>query len=269
MNDMKSTENNNTSTTETPNENKPKNNKGLIIGLVALLLVAVIGGVAYFMTQGKKEEPKTEYQEIQQIAYENEQTQVEIPIDFAEIQKKNSDIYAWIKIDNTVIDYPILQSVNDPEDYYLDHTVERAAGLPGAIYTRMTDAKDFSNGNTIIYGHNMKDGTMFKSLHEYEKKEYFDAHPYITIYTPTQALKYEVFAAVTYSDVLLTYAYDFSTEQGILNFVQSLKDGRNMSDQIKEGVEITGQDKLVTLSTCIANQPNNRYLVVGVLRNEG
>lgn len=250
--------------------NPKKNNKGIIIGIICLLIVGGVGAF-FFMNNGK--EPDNEYEEIKEIAYteaapEEEPEQVVIPIDFEELKKKNPDIYAWIKIDDTVVDYPIVQSVNDPEDYYLDHTVERKAGLPGAIYTRMTAAKDFSNGNTLIYGHNMKDGTMFKELHKYEDKEYFDSHPYITIYTETQALKYEVFAAVTYSDVLIPRKYNFTTEKGLMDFVDSLKEGRNMSDQFKEGVDIKAGDKLVTLSTCIANQPNNRYIVVGVLRNE-
>lgn len=254
------------------NENK-NSKKGIIIGVVCLVVIAAIGGVIGF-TKGKKDKT-SEPVDLKEIAYSTQapvqgelQEQTDIPINFEEIKKRNSDIYAWIKIDDTVIDYPILQSTSDPEDYYLDHTVDRANVLPGAIYTRMTSPKDFSGGNTIVYGHNMKDGTMFKGLHKYEDRSYFDSHPYIMVYTPDKSLKYEVFAAVTYDDVVIDKAFDCSTEAGLTDFIKSLKDRRNMTDQFKDEVEIKEGDKLITLSTCIANQPNNRYIVVAVLRNE-
>lgn len=235
--------------------------KGLIIGLCCMLAIAG--------TACKKED---EYAQFQEIAYSTEQQQVEqtveIPINFTELQNRNKDIYAWIKIDDTVIDYPIVQSTDDPEDYYLDHTVERKSGLPGAIYTRMTDAKDFSNVLTTIYGHNMKDGSMFKGLHKFEDEEYFNSHRNITIYTPTQALTYEIIAAVKYNDDLISGQFDFNTQDGYNKFIEELKNSRNMSDQFKDDAVINPGEKLVVLSTCIANQPNNRYIVVGVLRDE-
>ena len=250
-----------------------KNSKIFIIGILSLVIIACVGAIIFYYYRNNK--ASSQYQSIQEIAYssqgnnDNQQPQQEnIPINFEALKVKNPDIYSWIRIPDTAVDYPILQSTSDPEDFYLNHTVDRTSGLPGAIYTRMNNAKDFSDTNTVIYGHNMKDGSMFKGLHKYEDKSYFDGHPYVYIYTPDKSYKYEIFAAVTYSDVLLSSAFDFSTERGLLDFVESLKNTRNMTDQIKESVEIKEGDKLITLSTCIAGKPNNRYIVVAVLRNE-
>lgn len=252
------------------NKKASNNSKKLLIIILSIVAVVAIGiVVVYYYKQSKgRDDYNSLRDEVTVKTDAQEQSKTVIPIDFKKLQEKNSDIYAWIEIPDTKVDYPILQSTTDPEDYYLDHTVERTSGLPGSIYTRMTDPKDFSGVNTVIYGHNMKDGSMFKGLHKYEDKSYFDSHPYVTIYTPEKKLTYEIFAAVTYNDNLISLSFDFTQPKGLTDYVESLKNTRNMTDQYKDGVEIKEGDKLITLSTCIAEKPNNRYLVVAVLRNE-
>ena len=263
-------------------KNISRSKKRIIIAVLSIILLVCIAViVTYYYKQYKA---RQEYDSLKETTVsqeeeskgsiekppikENEEKNVEIPVDFEELWKTNPDIYAWIEIPDTEINYPILQSVNDPEDYYLDHTVDRISGLPGSIYTRMDNAKDFSDTNTVIYGHNMKNGTMFKGLHKYEDAEYWTEHPYVYIYTPEHILTYEIFAAVTYSDELILSKYDFTTDQGLLDFVDSLKESRGMTDHWKDDVEILPQDKLITMSTCIANRPTNRFIVVAVLRSE-
>ena len=96
---------------------------------------------------------------------------VEIPIDFSGLKNQNEDIYAWIRIPGTVIDYPILQHPED-DTYYLNRTAERKKGLPGSIYTENLNKTDFSDRNTLIYGHNMKNGSMFGDLSLYMDSNY-------------------------------------------------------------------------------------------------
>lgn len=112
-----------------------------------------------------KEEPKQEPEQEQEVEAEPEP--VDIPIDFAELRKMNPEIYAWIRIPGTEVDYPIVQRPED-DAYYLDHTIEGEAGLPGSIYTESLNKQDFTDKNTVIYGHNMKDNTMFGSLKDYK-----------------------------------------------------------------------------------------------------
>jgi sortase B len=193
------------------------------------------------------------------------------PIDFAALQAKNSDIYAWITIPGTTIDNPVLQNA-DYTDYYLDYTVEKVKGLPGAIYTRNDTPQDFSASCTVMYGHNMEDDkTMFSSLHRFANAEFFmdEANRTVQIYTPTSALEYRVFAAVRFRDVLLPAAFNFDAENGagVLAFVDELKTSSGFFD---DGVTIDADSKLLVMSTCLyrsANAADQRFLVVAVLEN--
>ena len=100
------------------------------------------------------------------------------PIDFATLQERNADVYAWIKIPDTKVDYPILQSGDKPENFYLNHNIDGEYEFAGCIYTQKLNKKDFTDPNTVIYGHNMKNGTMFKALHQFRNKDFFEANKY-------------------------------------------------------------------------------------------
>ena len=212
----------------------------------------------------KKEETKQEEQTTDEPA-EEEKT-VEIPIDFSSLKEKNSEVYAWIRIPDTQVDYPILQRASD-DLYYLDHTIDGAEGLPGSIYTQSLNAQDFSDKNTVIYGHNMRDETMFGGLKSYMDESYMKAHSQILIYTPEHILTYQVFAAVTYDNRHILNSFDFESEEGFQEYLDSLKEVRNMSSYIDSDVEVTTEDKIITLSTCNGNS-DQRFLVEAVLVNE-
>jgi hypothetical protein len=137
----------------------------------------------------------------------------EIPIDFAAAQQQNPDIYAWLRIPGTAVDYPILRRADD-DNYYLDHNLDGSAGYPGCLYTQSCDAADFSDFNTVVYGHNMKNGTMFGGLKQYRDGDYLAAHRQIIVYTPTEKRVYTIFAAVVYSDAYLPARYDDTLRPG-------------------------------------------------------
>lgn len=189
-------------------------------------------------------------------------------VDFESLQETASpDIYAWIYIPDSMIDYPVLQHPTD-NIYYLEHNMDGSKGYPGCIYTEDYNAKDFSDPHTVLYGHNMKNGTMFAGLHKYEDSKYFEEHPYIYIYTPEGLLVYEIFAAYEYSNLHLLLNYDFTNEVIYQGYLNDIKEVRSMNCNIKEDVEVTVDNRILTLSTCIADKPDNRYLVQGVLLNE-
>lgn len=191
----------------------------------------------------------------------------EIPIDFEALRAVNPEIYAWIRIEGTNVDYPIVQSATD-DTYYLNHTIEGKEGYPGSIYSESWNSQEFSDFNTILYGHNMKDGSMFQNLHNYEDISYMTEHPEVIIYTPDHVYRYEIFAAVNYSDVHLSNAFDYSTAEGRQAFLDSVVSSRSMSDTVRTDVSVTPGDKVLTLSTCIGSQPDRRLLVEAVLKNE-
>jgi len=189
-------------------------------------------------------------------------------VDFKTLTRDvNEDIYAWVSIPDTEIDYPILQHATD-NTHYLNYNIDGSKGYPGCIYTENYNSKDFTDPNTVLYGHNMKNGTMFAGLHEYKDINYFAEHPYIYIYTPEHKLTYEIFAAYEYSNIHLLLNYDFNNVGVYQQYINEIQTLRSMTYIYKEDFEWTTEDKIITLSTCIADKPSNRYLVQGVLINE-
>lgn len=192
---------------------------------------------------------------------------IEIPrknLDWNALQEENPDIYGWIYIPGTKVDYPLLQHPTD-DAYYLGHNLDGSEGYPGCIYTESRNRKDFTDPNTILYGHNMKDGSMFGSLHNFEEAAFFEEHRYAFLYTEEQTFVYELFAAYEFSDDHLLYAYDVTTETGYQEYLDTVFAVRDMGAHFREGTEVTTEDKILTMSTCISTKPENRYLVQGVL----
>lgn len=193
----------------------------------------------------------------------------ETTIDFDTLQAKNPDIYAWITVPGTDIDYPVLQKTDaqDPYDnYYLNHTVDLTEGLPGAIYSQGVNHKDFRDSVTVLYGHNMKNGGMFTSLHQFEDKAFFEENSQVNIYTPEGTFTYEIFAAAEFSDALIPYEYDFSNLSEVQRY---LDDVGGCKGNFRETTEVSKEDNILTLSTCYSGREEHRLLVEAVLVEEG
>ena len=189
---------------------------------------------------------------------------IENTVDFTALKEQNRDVYAWIFIPGTKVDYPVLQHPVQDE-YYLNHTIDHVSGLPGSIYSEPIHPKDFSAHQTILYGHNMKNDTMFGSLHDYENSAFFEEQPYVYIHLPDRTLLYQIFAAVQFSDAYLPGFYDFEEEEAFVSFIEDL---RNSPGLIRENMEVPFGSRLLTLSTCIGDAPKNRFLVVALLAGE-
>ena len=194
----------------------------------------------------------------------NAEELIQIPVDFEALYEVNEDIYAWIDIEDTNVHYPILQHAKD-DSYYLEHTVDRVAGLPGSIYTEKVNAKDFSDYITLVYGHDMRDGSMFKHLHKFSDEEFFKEHDVITIYTENKIYQYRVYAAVAYDNRHIMYSFDKDDPADRESFIQSLHDMKNSRNQYRDGMEVDENSKLLVLSTCITGQPDKRWIVVSSL----
>lgn len=258
------------------NIKKTSNKKANIFIAICLIIVIVciIYIVIYFVGQ-KRESDK--YDKIsseahvvvqtQQVETDNTESSMQIPIDFTTLKQQNPDIYAWINIPGIDVDYPILQSSTD-DAYYLNHTVDGTAGLPGSIYTENANLQDFTDFNTVIYGHHMKNGTMFGSLNKFRDEQFMKDNSTVYIYTPNSILTYEIFAAVTYSDDHILNTFDFSQENDRQKYLDSIYSIRDMNSPVRDDVTVDTNSKIITLSTCIGGQPDNRLLVEAVLVNE-
>lgn len=193
---------------------------------------------------------------------------IEIPekeVNFEELQEQvNPDIYAWLYIPDSTIDFPVLQHAED-NSYYLNYNIDGSKGRPGCIYTENTNAKDFTDHNTVIYGHNMRNGTMFAGLHKFEDADYFAENPYIYIYTPDEVFVYRIFGAYEFSNIHLLAGYETETEEGFGEYLEEVKAVRSMNSNFNPDVEVTEKDRILTLSTCVSGKADKRWLVQGVL----
>ncbi len=249
----------------TAQEEKRKKKKGLLIFLIILLFLISAAGVVYLVwVYYNNYMAVNTYEQIAQSYVEEvkEPELAENPVDFASLQKINPDVYAWIKVPNTKIDYPILQ--NAETDYYLRRSIYKKYLFAGSIYTNAVNKKDFSDPITVIYGHNMRNDTMFCMLHEFESKAFFDQNEFFYIYLPGRKLTYRIVSALKYDNRRITYAYDFNKKEDVEEFQYSITTPKYDLFNARD-VALTTEDKIVTLSTCVANTPPYRYLVNGVL----
>ena len=185
-------------------------------------------------------------------------------INWEELRNENEHIYAWIYIPGTNVDYPIVQHP-DEKSYYLDHNYDHSEGYPGCIYVQNVNSKDWSDPNTVIYGHNMRDGSMFHTLHNFEDGAFFDENQFVFIYTPEGNKVYEIFASYPFSDDDLMVCYDYSTPELIQAYFDEIWTHRDMTAHFRDSVTLNAKNKIITMSTCIGGQPEMRYLVQAVL----
>lgn len=254
---------------------RKKPNIVFIICLI-VLVAAVAAAAGYKMSQKQRGQV---YEDLSEIAVNDTlpdteegseaENAPEIPVDFVSLQAENPDIYAWITIPDTNVNYPVLHSTEGDEDYYLDHTVDGAEGLPGSIYTQYSYNKDLETDKvTVIYGHNMRDESMFGCLKHYQDETYRSEHSTVMIYTPEHIYTYRVVYAVTYDDrhILGTY-YNCEDSADYENFLESLQTERKLPSWLEEPFEVTAEDRMIVLSTCNGNS-SQRYLIGAVLTDE-
>lgn len=261
-----------------------KQRKKLMYIIITIVAVCVaIGAIIYMISYKsslKNQEDAyeslrpTEVVEIEmetQAETENEteeQIVCEAVYDFEELRKTNEDIYAWITIPGTKVDYPVLQSEED--NYYLDKNLDHSTGYPGCIYTNKCNLKSFNDMHTILYGHNMKNDSMFGSLHDYESQENFDTNRIIYVYTEQKRMTYEIYGAVKFTDVYIPAVYGVNSKAGNGQFLQDLQVNAEQYASVSNiaEMEVSAEDKLITLSTCISGEDTKRYIIVGVLVEE-
>ena len=244
-----------------------------VIIISALVCLAACGYLvfrSFQMRQGAEE-----YSELQNSFYKQTDATVsadeaedgllpesELPVDFVSLMDVNPDLYAWITIPETKVNYPVLQS-KENDNFYLDHNVYKNYSFPGAIYSQECNKRDWSDRVTVLYGHNMLDGTMFATLHKFEDKSFFDENPYFYIYTADRKLTYEIVTAFLYDDKHIMNAYDFTKDNVFQDWLDQAKNPRSLGANVRDSVPLNLNSKLVVLSTC-PNYDVGRYLVQGV-----
>ena len=250
--------------------------KILYMFLVVMCLVC-IGAMLIYLKRDHKEELVAEQQQekleeqyvVEDVVKEQTVTDVaELPIDFEGLQKINPEIYAWLEVPGTNINYPVLQHEGEDQGFYLTRDIYGEYNQSGSIYTEDYNNKDFQDYHTVLYGHNMKNGSMFHNVRYFAEREFFDEHQELFIYLPGKILRYEIITCYEYDDRHLLSLFDYDDKEGFAEYLEEIMNPRSMYTLVRENQNVTVEDKLVTLSTCIANKPNNRRLLQAVLREE-
>lgn len=241
---------------------KPKINYIQLIFII--ILIASICGVVYYLCITNKEKQK--YKNLQEnIATENSANEkLDRIAKVEELQNENSDIIAWLEIEGTNINYPILHTTNN--DFYLDHNYKKEEALTGSLF--LDKSFDINNGssNYWIDGHRNKQGMMFENLLKYAKEDFYKEHTKIRFTTSKEDSQYEIMA-VFYSRVY------YADEQNVFRYYYfvNAKDENEYNNYVKQskeasiyntGVTATYGEQLLTLSTCEYSQEDGRFVVV-------
>lgn len=246
--------------------------KVITVLLVCILAaVACISGYKIFQISSEYHMGKSSYEELKQYVIEpstdNESGKAEQPdttpiqpvIDFEALSAVNSDVIAWIRLDDSVIDYPVVQ--HDDNDYYLNHLFGNQYNSSGAIFLDYRNHTDFSDKNSVIYGHHMKNGSMFSDITKYKNQSFYDEHPAFALYTPTANYEIEIFAGYVadVQDSAWNIAFDDA------DFSEWV-DERIQKSAFHSNVKPSADDKIVTLSTCSYEFENAKFVLFGVIR---
>jgi len=261
-------------------------NEKLTMAIIVLLAAAVIAVAIYVivgrvtaLSRGKSKyeninaEAVTEDYQYNNTVAEEENEEVENPdprakwledndgkiayhknVDANKLIEINDNYIGWIYGCGGDVDYPICQS--DDEQYYLKHGFDNSRNIYGSLFTEALD-----NGllytDAVVYGHHMKDGAMFQKLCEYKEESYFKEHPYFYVYTNRGDAQFEVFSAYYIDAGVLDEIQERDADMERGEYIQSLKD-RSLYDT---SVEVSGEDKILTLVTCEYTTPNGRMIL--------
>lgn len=189
-----------------------------------------------------------------------DETQKEDPlkrvIKFDELLKINNDVVGWIYIPDTNIDEPLLKGANN--DTYLHKNINKKKSYAGLIFVDESNNGDLLDSNTIIHGHNMKNGSRFHNLRYFVKKDYYQSHPFIYIYLPDGSVNvYELYA----SDKVSAYSSLYDTNVDYLSYVKSAQKNANQKTNVSDE-----PSPLIMLSTCYDSGSEDRYVVFARLK---
>ena len=182
-------------------------------------------------------------------------------VDFDALKSINSDIVGWIYMEGSEINYPIVQS--EDNSYYLKHLFDRSSNSSGCIFLDCRNTSNFTDRHSIIYGHHMKNGTMFSGLDSYKSQEYYDAHPQMLLMTPEQNYVIEIFAGYVASVSDDAWQLSFESEEDFVDWI-----GRAIDRScFASGMTPADNDRIITLSTCSYEFDNARFVLLGIVRS--
>ena len=245
----------------------------LIVALVLCLAMVIFCGSQLAGIFLEYKEGTDEYddlrkyveEELPEVAYgekadsdTGEEGECRLRIDLEALKAENEDTVGWIEIPDTEISYPLMQG--DDDAYYLKHTFSGNTNTAGSIFIEALNSPNFTDLHTIIYGHNMKNGSMFGGLKEYRSASYLLEHPMVYIDLEDGTHAYEIFSCYETSSNSDTYTIGFASEPDgkYAQFVDMIKS----RSEYDTGIEVSKNDRVITLSTC-TKSGTKRFVIHG------
>ena len=228
-----------------------------IVWVVPLLLAFLLTGCGSRTNQ---------QEEIGKMGARDENAQ-DSHVDFSKLKNENSDIFAWIYVPGTSIDYPVCQNMEGDDSFYVTHDAWRQDDPRGAIYTECANLTNMCDFNEVFHGSSPEDGTMFADLQKFLDKKYFDEHEYVYVYLDGNALVYYVYAAFSRNDTRLLETYDFTYASGCQAFLDEIDSAKSMNKMLRTGWEgaVSPENFIITLTTKDVHDPSKQLVVVGCL----
>ena len=249
-------------------------NKRIIYAILILIFTGIfaLGAFQIYRQLKEYEEGDSAYTDVEQYVTvgedgqkdenpSDENTNINWPaVDFAALKEINPDIVAWVYIEGTEMNYPVVQGTDN--QYYLKHLFNGKWNSSGCIFLDSRNVPDFSDQHSIIYGHHIKNGTMFSGLTQYKKQEFYDAHPVMLLMTPNQNFRVEIFAGYVAS--VKDNAWDIAMESDMKfkTWLEEAKERSCFESEITPAVT----DRVITLSTCSYEFDNARFVLIGVIQ---
>ena len=262
---------NKNTTQKQPGQKKKKSDVMLTIALIIAIAVFFYAAYNLYHIYTEYKKGTDEYNSIEEMAVterDPDTTEIAGPdaepkpplnVDFDKLRSVNEDVIGWIYVDALPdISYPIVQGTDNQT--YLHQTYEKNYNFAGTIFIDYENKPDFSDCNTLVYGHNMKNGTMFGQLKKFsEDQSLYDNDKYFWILTPDKNYRYEIISAYTTGVNSDTYTLFKGPGE---EFEEYLKRIKSYSEIKTDDTELTIKDKIVTLSTCTGNE-STRFVVQG------
>ena len=181
-------------------------------------------------------------------------------MNFDKLLKINEDVKGWIRLEESKVDYPILQYKDN--DFYLHHAITGEWNKVGTPYIDYRCAGDFSDRITVVYGHYMENGTMFTDFHKYKGQKYYEEHPVIDLFTPSGDYKILPVAGVFQNVEYWDFTFDFYSDEAFLHYIDNWK----AVSTFKNDVPYDSSDRFIVLTLCTYDIENGRFLLVGKLQ---
>lgn len=225
---------------------KVKNKKNTIITIIQLILIICMILSLYYILKWTGENNKTKKLNNKVKRAVTIDSENQYNVNFNELEKENEDIVAWIRVNNTAIDYPVVKTTNN--DYYLYRSLDKTTNSAGWIFMDYKNKLDGTDKNIVIYGHNRKDGSMFGTLKKAFEKEWYlnEQNQEIELITKEEKCKYKIFSIYEVPDEDYYITTNFYSNESFKNFLSTIK-SRSIYNF---NVELDETAQILTLSTC-------------------